>query len=99
VGPEYILPWLARGTHRWDRFPEPAELRKLLAREGLEVRDGRGVRANPFTQHFALTGFLTVNYRLAVHRSDGPGPFSGRVLPTGWQAGRGATRLPSLGGR
>jgi 2-polyprenyl-6-hydroxyphenyl methylase/3-demethylubiquinone-9 3-methyltransferase len=70
VGAEYILRWLPKGTHRWDRLRKPRELEDLLTPEGLELRDRRGVRVNPLTRHFALSRFLGVNYMLAAHRPE-----------------------------
>ncbi len=66
VGAEYILRWLPRGTHRWDRFVKPGELDGLLARDGLQVIDRRGVQVNPVTRGFSLSGRLAVNYMLAA---------------------------------
>ncbi len=72
VGAEYVLGWLPRGTHRWDRFVKPAEVEQLLARDGLEVVARTGVRVNPFNRHFALTSLMAVNYMLVARRG-GPG--------------------------
>jgi 2-polyprenyl-6-hydroxyphenyl methylase/3-demethylubiquinone-9 3-methyltransferase len=66
VGAEYVLRWLPRGTHRWDRFVRPAEAEHLLARGGLRVASRSGVRVNPITRHFALTGWMAVNYMLVA---------------------------------
>lgn len=71
VGAEYILHWLPRGTHQWRRFVKPRELEKLLARNGLVVRDRRGVQVNPLNRKFGLSNRLSVNYMLsAVSASD-----------------------------
>ena len=43
VGAEYVLRWLPRGTHRWDKFVTPAELESAHAEAGLNVVDERGV--------------------------------------------------------
>ncbi len=68
VGAEYVLRWLPKGTHRWRRFPKPAELEALLAREGMQVIARRGVRVNPLTRRMALTRFMGVNYMLVFQR-------------------------------
>ena len=39
VGAEYVLRWLPRGTHQWDKFVTPNELEAALERHGLEVID------------------------------------------------------------
>src|SRR6185312_12943920 len=43
VGAEYVLRWLPRGTHRWDKFVTPNELEATLERHGLRVIDETGV--------------------------------------------------------
>ncbi len=68
VGAEYILRWLPRGTHRWDRFVTPRELEALLQRDGLQVTDRRGVQVNPFTRRFSISERLAVNYMLSATR-------------------------------
>jgi 2-polyprenyl-6-hydroxyphenyl methylase/3-demethylubiquinone-9 3-methyltransferase len=74
VGVEYVLRMLPRGTHRWDRFIRPDELRRMAARSGLRLLDARGLGYNPFTQRFRLHRFLGVGYLLAMQRApDGPG--------------------------
>jgi 2-polyprenyl-6-hydroxyphenyl methylase/3-demethylubiquinone-9 3-methyltransferase len=69
VGAEYVLRWLPKGTHRWRRFPKPAELEALLARAGMQVVARSGVRVNPFTRRMALTRFMSVNYMLVFQKS------------------------------
>src|SRR5882762_7687626 len=43
VGAEYVLGWLPRGTHQWDKFVTPDELEAALARHGLHVTEDTGV--------------------------------------------------------
>jgi 2-polyprenyl-6-hydroxyphenyl methylase/3-demethylubiquinone-9 3-methyltransferase len=69
VSAEYVLRWLPRGTHRWDRFVRPAEAEALLRRQGLRVTARSGVRVNPLTRHFALTRWMAVNYMLVGVRA------------------------------
>ena len=35
VGAEYVLRWLPRGTHQWDKFVTPDELEFAIERNGL----------------------------------------------------------------
>ena len=44
VGAEYILGWLPRGTHDWNKFPTPEELEAALAEAGLTVVDATGMK-------------------------------------------------------
>lgn len=68
VGAEYVLRWLPRGTHRWRAFRKPALLRRLLARDGLDLRDQSGVAVNPINRSFRLTRGMHVNYMLMAAR-------------------------------
>jgi len=68
VGAEYVLRWLPRGTHSWRQFVKPEELQAHLARHGFAVADRSGVRINPLSRRFSLTGFEGVNYMLAARR-------------------------------
>ncbi len=66
VGAEYILRWLPKGTHHWNKFVTPAELDELLAKDAITSALQTGVKVNPFTRHFSLTSNLGVNYMLAA---------------------------------
>lgn len=71
VGAEYVLGWLPRGTHRWDRFRRPAEVARQLAAHGLRRVGQRGVRVNPLTRRFALSRWVGVNYMLVAVKEAG----------------------------
>ena len=63
VGAEYILRWLPKGTHDWRKFITPAELQRMLADAGLEVRDASGFVFNPLGWSWSISGHdLSVNY-------------------------------------
>lgn len=62
VGAEYVLRWLPRGTHQWNKFVRPAELRMMLETYGMEIRDVTGVTYNPLADSWKLSADLAVNY-------------------------------------
>jgi 2-polyprenyl-6-hydroxyphenyl methylase / 3-demethylubiquinone-9 3-methyltransferase len=68
VGAEYVLRWLPRGTHRWDKFVTPNELEAALARGGLRVIDERGVVYNILLDAWQLADDMDVNYMLLAER-------------------------------
>ncbi|MGO4572211.1 bifunctional 2-polyprenyl-6-hydroxyphenol methylase/3-demethylubiquinol 3-O-methyltransferase UbiG [Microvirga sp. 2TAF3] len=68
VGAEYILGWLPRGTHEWDRFVTPDELTSALGQAGFAVSDLRGVTYNPLTGAWSLSQDTAVNYMLLAAR-------------------------------
>ncbi len=70
IGAEYVLRWLPRGTHRWDRFVTPAELDDGLRASGLTPSGHRGMALNPLTGVWRLSDDLDVNYFAAATRPD-----------------------------
>jgi 2-polyprenyl-6-hydroxyphenyl methylase/3-demethylubiquinone-9 3-methyltransferase len=68
VGAEYILRWLPRGTHQWDKFVTPQELESAIERCGLNVTAERGVVYNPFADRWQLSADMDVNYMLVAEK-------------------------------
>jgi 2-polyprenyl-6-hydroxyphenyl methylase/3-demethylubiquinone-9 3-methyltransferase len=66
VGAEYVLRWLPRGTHQWDRFVTPNELEAALERHGLRVLDETGVVYNLFADCWELSADMDVNYMVTA---------------------------------
>lgn len=62
IGAEYILRWLPRGTHQWDKFVTPAELTHHLERNKLAISDQAGVVYNPLADRWSLSSDMDVNY-------------------------------------
>ena len=73
VGAEYILRWLPRGTHQWDKFVKPVELETAIENSGLNVIGERGVIYNPLADRWQLASDMDVNYMLAAARDEGAG--------------------------
>jgi 2-polyprenyl-6-hydroxyphenyl methylase/3-demethylubiquinone-9 3-methyltransferase len=69
VGAEYILRWLPRGTHQWDKFITPEELEAAIEDGGLQVTAERGVVYNPFVDRWQLSSDMDVNYMLVAERA------------------------------
>jgi 2-polyprenyl-6-hydroxyphenyl methylase/3-demethylubiquinone-9 3-methyltransferase len=69
VGAEYVLRWLPRGTHQWDKFVTPNELETAFEQAGLQVIGERGVIYNLFADRWQLSSDLDVNYMLVAERS------------------------------
>ena len=62
VAAERILGWLPAGSHDWQRFVRPAEMVRLLRRQGLAVADMRGMVYNPLAGGWTTSPNLSVNY-------------------------------------
>ncbi|MBU2957031.1 bifunctional 2-polyprenyl-6-hydroxyphenol methylase/3-demethylubiquinol 3-O-methyltransferase UbiG [Paracoccus sp. 1_MG-2023] len=65
VGAEWVMRWLPRGTHDWQRFPTPDELAGMAERGGLLPVDRCGMVFNPVSFGWRLSSTdLSVNYLL-----------------------------------
>jgi 2-polyprenyl-6-hydroxyphenyl methylase / 3-demethylubiquinone-9 3-methyltransferase len=62
VGAEYVLGWLPKGTHDWNRFIRPSEFRRFLATADLEIQDLCGISYEPISRAWRLSPSLAVNY-------------------------------------
>jgi 2-polyprenyl-6-hydroxyphenyl methylase/3-demethylubiquinone-9 3-methyltransferase len=69
VGAEYVLRWLPRGTHTYDKLVTPDELRAALSAAGLAPAAETGVMYIPFADEFRLTAGLDVNYMMTATRT------------------------------
>jgi 2-polyprenyl-6-hydroxyphenyl methylase/3-demethylubiquinone-9 3-methyltransferase len=68
VGAEYVLRWLPRGTHQWDKFVTPDELATALEDNKLRVIGERGVIYNLFADRWQLSSDMDVNYMTVAER-------------------------------
>jgi 2-polyprenyl-6-hydroxyphenyl methylase/3-demethylubiquinone-9 3-methyltransferase len=69
VGAEFILRWLPRGTHQWDKFVTPDELEQAIEDAGLNVTGERGVIYNPLADRWQLSSDMDVNYMVVAARA------------------------------
>jgi 2-polyprenyl-6-hydroxyphenyl methylase/3-demethylubiquinone-9 3-methyltransferase len=70
VGAEYVLRWVPRGTHQWDKFVKPEELERAIEDAGLDVIGERGVIYNPLADRWQLSSDMDVNYMLVGSRPE-----------------------------
>ena len=68
LGAEYILGWLPRGTHDWNRFVRPSEFVLALRRGGLAATRLTGLTYDLRSGRWAATDNLSVNYMVAAVR-------------------------------
>ncbi len=71
VGAEYVLRWLPRGTHDWQKFVTPEELGAAIRRAGLRLGDSTGVVYNPLTGRWSAARDMDVNYMVSAHKPRG----------------------------
>ncbi len=62
VGAEYLLRWLPRGTHHYQDFIRPSELRCLLQASGFVMQHISGMEYHPITRQARLIDSIEVNY-------------------------------------
>lgn len=71
VGAEYVLRWLPRGTHDWNRFLTPAELGGMIRAGGLEIVETAGCIYDPLADVWRVSARDTdVNYMIAAARPE-----------------------------
>ena len=68
VAAEYVLGWMPRGTHDWNRFIPPAQLQQLLEESGLNVLKMQGVSFDVLTWDWRLSPDLDVNYMIVAKK-------------------------------
>lgn len=64
VGAEFVMRWLPRGTHQWEKFIRPSELVDGLEAHGMSVDHMTGITYNPLQDDWRLSRDLSVNYML-----------------------------------
>jgi 2-polyprenyl-6-hydroxyphenyl methylase/3-demethylubiquinone-9 3-methyltransferase len=69
VGAEYVLRWLPRGTHQWDKFVTPNELEIAIEKGGLQVSEETGVIYNLLADRWQLSSDMDVNYMVTAEKA------------------------------
>jgi 2-polyprenyl-6-hydroxyphenyl methylase/3-demethylubiquinone-9 3-methyltransferase len=69
VGAEYILRWLPRGTHQWDKFVTPNELEIALEQSGMKIAGETGVIYNLLADRWQLSSDMDVNYMVVAQKA------------------------------
>jgi 2-polyprenyl-6-hydroxyphenyl methylase / 3-demethylubiquinone-9 3-methyltransferase len=65
VAAEYVLGWLPRGTHQWERFVTPDELSRFATGAGLDRPRFSGMTFDPLRDTWSLSSDTDVNYLAA----------------------------------
>jgi 2-polyprenyl-6-hydroxyphenyl methylase / 3-demethylubiquinone-9 3-methyltransferase len=69
VGAEYILRWLPRGSHQWDKFVTPNELEIAIEQSGLQLTGETGVIYNLLADRWQLSTDMDVNYMVVAEKA------------------------------
>ena len=62
VGAEYVLRWLPIGTHEWEKFVKPEELKNILIKNNLNLKKIDGMNFNILKDEWNVSKDLSVNY-------------------------------------
>ena len=70
IGAEYILNWLPKGTHDWNKFLKPNEIIKISNNYKLSIIDKKGFSYNLLLNRWKVTKNFDVNYILCFSKLD-----------------------------
>ena len=62
VGAEYVLKWLPIGTHEWEKFVKPEDLKKILKKNSLVLNSLDGMNFNIIKNEWNISKDISVNY-------------------------------------
>ena len=62
IGAEYVLRWLPIGTHDWEKFVKPEDLKKILSKNNLKLEKLDGMNFNIIKDEWTLSSDTSINY-------------------------------------
>ena len=62
VGAEYVLKWLPIGTHEWEKFVKPEDLKNILKKNNLTLNKIDGINFNIIENKWNISKDTSVNY-------------------------------------
>ncbi len=62
IGAEYVLRWLPIGTHEWEKFVTPKELKDILLKYKLNLKSLDGMNFNIIKDEWSFSKDLSINY-------------------------------------
>ena len=62
VGAEYVLRWLPIGTHDWEKFVKPEDLKKILSENNLKLEKLDGMNFNIIKDEWTVSSDTSINY-------------------------------------
>lgn len=69
IAAEYLFDIIPKGTHQFDKFIKPSQLRRWIEASGLRVESATGLHFNPLTQQYYLSNAnIDVNYFLICRK-------------------------------
>jgi len=68
IAAEYLLRWVPAGTHDWNQFLKPDEIRRMLSEEPVAVSGPFGLVYDPFTDRWSEGDDAGINYIMVATR-------------------------------
>ena len=70
IGAEYILRWLPKGTHDWNKFLKPSQIHEIISKNNpdLKLLESKGFDYNILNDSWKITDNLDVNYVMIFAR-------------------------------
>ena len=62
IGAEYVLRWLPIGTHEWEKFVNPKDLKNILKKNNLTLSRLDGMNFNIIKDEWKISKDLSINY-------------------------------------
>ena len=62
IGAEYIMRWLPIGTHEWEKFVRPEDLKDILNKNKLKLEKLDGVKFDLIQDEWKISSDISVNY-------------------------------------
>ena len=62
IGAEYVLRWLPIGTHDWEKFVKPEELKEILSKNNLFLKKLDGMHFNIIKDEWNVSKDTSINY-------------------------------------
>ena len=62
IGAEYVLRWLPIGTHDWEKFVRPEDLKKILSKNNLKLEKLDGMNFNIIKDEWNVSSDTSINY-------------------------------------
>jgi 2-polyprenyl-6-hydroxyphenyl methylase/3-demethylubiquinone-9 3-methyltransferase len=62
IGAEYILRWLPIGTHEWEKFVTPEDLKSILLKNNLKLDKLDGMNFNIIKDEWSVSTDTSINY-------------------------------------
>ena len=62
IGAEYVLRWLPIGTHDWEKFVKPEDLKKILNKNNLKLEKLDGMNFNIISDEWSVSSDTSINY-------------------------------------